>query len=197
MGGGNLFTELNFCNCKKDTESCTKYACGSWDSREYVPHQSVGHTWCQENAAYFQSVQSWLQILHIPARVHQIYCRIGGFRKSCSTKELYLFTEEDWHLNVVTGLYKSQWWVVEQSLRKLRLYIFRKVEEQCAKRQITKQTEASWKILGDKQVDKIKSHMDKIRKLEGNFWLRCKSWSLWCKLGFIYPEQPRKKKRTE
>lgn len=46
-------------------------------------------------------------------------------------------------------------------------------------------------------MDKIKSHMDKIRKLERNFWLRCESWSLWFRLGFIYPEQPRKKKRTK
>ena len=55
-------------------------------------------------------------------------------------------------MNVVTGLYKSQWWVAEQSIGKVRLFIFRKVEEQRANRQITTETEMGWKNLGDKQA---------------------------------------------
>lgn len=64
----------------------------------------------------------------------------------------HLFTEGDWHLNVVAALYKLQWWVAEHSMGKLRVFIFRKVEQKCAERQITKQTEVGWKNTEDKQA---------------------------------------------
>jgi len=75
------------------------------------------------------------QIMHTSSPSHFDFkyftLKPGFFKSSAESKasvscvaplnDACSLNEQDWHLNVVMGLYKSQWWVAEQSVGKLRL----------------------------------------------------------------------------